>query len=95
MGASFTKLRLFFHKFCLIINTFATFAREALCLSRKALADWSGLFTHAVAARRRPPNGGVHEAHPSRGKKDESRRALNRDCREDEGEKIEGADWCG
>jgi hypothetical protein len=60
----------------------------------KLFADWSEIFTHAVAARRRRLQNGVREAHPSGGQKDESRRVLNRDCREDEGEKIEGADLC-
>jgi hypothetical protein len=72
----FTKLRLIFHKFSLIINTVLPPLRETLYAARVKLSGDGcsssstllQLFTHAVAARRSPQNG-FREAHPSDGQK--------------------------
>ena len=59
-----------------------------MCWSNEA----SELLTHAVSAGRYPKNG-VFGVHTSGVQKDGSRRVLNRDCREDEGEQIQSTDF--
>jgi hypothetical protein len=90
---SFTKLTLFFHKVSVVINIIFPLVRETLYAGRiKLCAEASELLTHAVSARRRPKNG-VFGVHTSGVQKGGSRRVLNRDCGEYEGEQIQGADF--
>jgi hypothetical protein len=86
-------LTLFFQRVSFVINTLFPLVRETLYAGRvKLYAEASELLTHAVSARRRPKNG-VFGVRTSGVQKGGSRRVLNRDCREVEGEKIQGANF--
>lgn len=87
MGTQFKKLRLFLHKVLLVITFFiSSLAWDAVCRSRKILCCSVGApNASCVSALRRPQNG-VFKVRPSAGQKGGSRRVLNRDCREGEGE---------
>ena len=76
-------------------QTFFTFAWDTVCRSRETLC-WRVAALHArcVSARLRPQNG-VLGVHPSWGHKDRRQRLLNRDCREDEGEKVQDVNLAG
>ena len=71
-------------------HTFFTFAWDAECRSRKTLC-WSvgAVRARCILARRRPQNGALGE-HTAAGQKDGKSGLLNRD----EGEQIQGADFC-
>jgi hypothetical protein len=87
MGTFFTRLRLVFHKVFFIINALFPPLREALFAGRSKLCR--SVETHqwrCVSARCRPQKKGILGVHPSGGPKNGSRRVLNRDCRENEGE---------
>jgi hypothetical protein len=95
MGTPFTKVRVLFHKIFFIINIFFPPSCEMLYASRvKLFAEASYLHGPCVSARRHRQNS-VLGVHPSGYQSDGSWRALNRDCSEEEGEKIQGADFCG
>ena len=101
LGHSFYEVEIiFFHKVCLIINAFPPLCETLFAGCVKMFAETLELFMHAVSAHHRQ-NGDLG-VYPSGGQKAGSRRVLNRDCREDEGEQSSlllpfprlYADWC-
>jgi hypothetical protein len=86
-------LTLFFHKVSFVINTLFPLLRETLHDGRvKLYAEALELLTHTLSQFVVPKNGvfGVHNYGVLKGG---SRRVLSRDCREDEGEQIQSADF--
>jgi len=93
-STSFTELTLFFQNVSFVFNTIFRLVCETLHVGRINLyAGKSELLTHAVFQLDVFRKNGVFGVHPSAGLKCGSRRVLNRDCREDEGDQIEGADF--
>jgi len=92
---SFTKLGLFSRKFSFIMNTiFPPLLRRSMPVAWKSMLQRRS-YTHtscsrlSYSAKRRILGASF------RGPKLRSQRVLNWDCMEDEGQQIEGADFCG
>jgi hypothetical protein len=95
MGTSFTKLT-FSHKVPFIINALFPPLRETQYAgSVKLFAEASELFKHAVFQFIVVGKTASSECILPGGQKDGIRRVLNRDCKEDEEEQIQGAESCG
>jgi hypothetical protein len=87
-----TKSRLFFHKVCFIINTLSPPLCET-CWLPKTLY-WSVRALHTCVSAHCCPQNIVLGVQPWGGKRGGFWRVLNCDCMEDEGEKIQGLDFC-
>lgn len=94
IGTLCTKLRLFFHEVSFVISTLFPPLHEVLYTGHvKLFAKASELFMHAVL-QLVIIHKTVFGVHPSGGQRDGSQSILNWNCREDDGEKIEGAGFC-
>jgi hypothetical protein len=94
VGTHFTKLRLFFHKVCFINTLFPPLSKMLCAGHAKFFAVVSVLFTDVVFQSLLSAND-ILRSHPSGEQKHGSQSVLNWESREDEGEQILGADFCG